>query len=67
MLRLDQGPCGRAFLPSSAKDFVPEGVVLRPPSFSIAPLETFALWSRGNVDPLIQRVLNLLKGVSGEL
>ena len=58
---------GCAFLPSSAKDFVPEGVVLRPPSCSIPPLETFALWSRGNVDPLIHRVLNLLKEVSDDL
>jgi len=46
---------GCAFLPSSAKNFVPEDVVLRPPSFSIAPLDTFALWSCGNVDPLIRR------------
>ena len=64
---LTKARAGCAFLPSSAKDFVPEGVVLRPPSFSIAPLDTFALWSRGNVDPLIHRVLNLLKEVSGDL
>jgi DNA-binding transcriptional LysR family regulator len=47
---------GIAFLPSSAKEFVPEGIVLRPPSFSIAPLDTFALWSHGNVDPLVQEI-----------
>jgi len=58
---------GIAFLPSSAKEFVPEGIVLRPPSFSIAPLDTFALWSRGNVDPLVQRVLRLLKEIKKEL
>ena len=58
---------GFAFLPSSAKNFVPEGVVLRPPSFSIRPLDTFALWSRRNADPLIQRVLGLLKEVSRDL
>ena len=58
---------GVAFLPSSAKAFVPVGVVLRPTSCSIRPLQTFALWSRGNVDPLLQCVLNLLKEVSEEL
>jgi hypothetical protein len=55
------------FLPSSAKDFVPDGVVLRTPGFSIGPLDTFALWSRGNVDPLIHRVLGLLKEIRKEL
>jgi LysR family hca operon transcriptional activator len=64
---LTKARMGIAFLPSSAKDFVPEGIVLRPPSFSIAPLDTFALWSRGNVDPLIHRVLNLLKEVRRDL
>ena len=63
---LTKARVGCAFLPSSAKEFVPEGVVLRPPSCSIAPLETFALWSRGNVDQLIHRVLNLLKEVSAD-
>jgi hypothetical protein len=43
---------GFAFLAASAKSFVPEGVVLRAPSFRIRPLETFALWSNGNVNPL---------------
>jgi DNA-binding transcriptional LysR family regulator len=66
-MALTKARTGCAFLPSSAKDFVPEGVVLRPPSFSIAPLETFALWSGGTVDPLIHRVLNLLRKVSEEL
>ena len=58
---LTMARAGFAFLPYGAKNFVPEGVVLRSPSFSIRPLETFALWSRGNVDPLVQRVLSLLK------
>jgi DNA-binding transcriptional LysR family regulator len=64
---LTMSGAGFAFLPSSAKNFVPEGVVLRPPRFSIAPLDTFALWSRGNVDPLVQRVLSLLKEIKKEL
>ncbi|MGA7315343.1 MAG: LysR substrate-binding domain-containing protein, partial [Silvibacterium sp.] len=64
---LTMSGAGFAFLPSSARNFVPQGVVLRPPSFSIRPLETFALWSRGNVDPLIQRVLSLLKELSRDL
>ena len=64
---LTMSGAGFAFLPSSAKNFVHEGVVLRPPRFSIAPLDTFALWSRGNVDPLVQRVLSLLKEIKKEL
>jgi DNA-binding transcriptional LysR family regulator len=64
---LTMARAGFAFLPASAKSFVPEGVVLRAPSFRIRPLETFALWSNGNVDPLIQRVLSLLKEVHRDL
>jgi LysR family hca operon transcriptional activator len=64
---LTMARAGFAFLPASAKSFVPEGVVLRAPSFRIRPLETFALWSNGNVDPLIQRVLSLLKEVRRDL
>ena len=64
---LTMARAGFAFLPYWAKNFVPEGVVLRSPSFSIRPLETFALWSRGNVDPLVQRVLRLLKEIKQEL
>jgi len=64
---LTMNGAGFAFLPSSAKSFVPGGVVLRPPRFSIAPLNTFALWSRGNVDPLVHRVLSLLKEIKREL
>jgi DNA-binding transcriptional LysR family regulator len=60
---LTMAHAGVAFLPYWAKDFVPEGLVLRPPGFSIAPLDTFALWSRGNVDPLVHRVLSLLKEI----
>ena len=58
---------GFAFLPASAKGFVPEGVVLRTPDFSIGPLDTFALWSRGNTDPLVHRVLGVLKEIKREL
>ncbi len=66
-VNLTNARVGFAFLPSSAKDFVPDGVVLRTPAFSIGPLDTFALWSRGNVDPLIHRVLGLLKEIREEL
>ena len=58
---------GYMLLPSSAKDFVSDGVVLRTPGFSIGPLDTFALWSGGNVDPLVHRVLSLLKEIKREL
>jgi DNA-binding transcriptional LysR family regulator len=58
---------GFAFLPYWAKNVVPKGVVLRPPSFSIPLLNTFALWSNGNPDPLVRRVLSLLKEIRKDL
>jgi LysR family transcriptional regulator, hca operon transcriptional activator len=58
---------GVSFMPSSAKDSLPAGIVLRPPTFSIPTLDTFALWSRGNVDPLTHRILGLLKEIKNEL
>jgi DNA-binding transcriptional LysR family regulator len=60
---LTMAGAGFAFLPYWAKLSVPEGIVLRPPSFSIAPLDTFALWSSDNPDPLVRRVLSLLKEI----
>jgi DNA-binding transcriptional LysR family regulator len=66
-INLTKARVGYMFLPSSAKDFVPDGVVLRTPGFSIGPLDTFAIWSRGNVDPLVHRVLSLLKEIKREL
>jgi hypothetical protein len=64
-VNLTRARVGIMFLPSSAKDFVPDGVVLRTPGFSIRPLDTFALWSPGNVDPLIHRVLGPRIGLRG--
>jgi DNA-binding transcriptional LysR family regulator len=64
---LTMASAGFAFLPYWAKNLVPDGVVLRSPSFSIAPLDTFALWSRGSVDPLVQRVLILLREIGTDL
>ena len=58
---LTMARAGFAFLPASARNFLPDGVILRAPSFAIRPLETFALWSRGNIDPLVQRVLSILR------
>lgn len=58
---------GFAFLPYWAKNVVPEGVVLRPPSFSIAPLDTFALWSAGSLDPLVRHVISLLGEIRKDL
>jgi DNA-binding transcriptional LysR family regulator len=66
-VNLTKARVGYMFLPSSAKDFVPDGVVLRTPGFSIGPLDMFALWSRGNVDPLVHRILSLLKEIKREL
>ena len=66
-VNLTKARVGFMFLPSSAKDFVPDGVVLRTPGFSVGPLDTFALWSGGNLDPLVHRVLSLLKEIKREL
>jgi DNA-binding transcriptional LysR family regulator len=66
-VNLTKARAGYMFLPCSAKDFVPDGVVLRPTGFSIGPLETFALWARSNVDPLVHRVLSLLKEIKKDL
>ena len=66
-INLTKARVGFMFLPSSARNFVPDGVVLRTPNFSIGPLDTFALWSRGNVDPLVHRILGLLKEIKREL
>ena len=66
-VNLTKARVGYRFLPSSAKDFVPDGVVLRTPGFSIGPLDTFALWSSGNVDPLVHRILSLLKEIKRKL
>ena len=66
-INLTKARVGYMFLPSSVRGFVPDGVVLRTPGFSIGPLDTFALWSRGNVDPLVHRILSLLKEIKKEL
>jgi hypothetical protein len=66
-VNLTESRAGYVFLPASAKDFVPDGVVLRTPGFSIGPVDTFALWSRGNIDPLVHRVLSLLKEIKKKL
>jgi hypothetical protein len=34
---------------------------------SLSVLWTFALWSRGNVDPFVHRILSLLKDIKREL
>jgi DNA-binding transcriptional LysR family regulator len=64
---LTMAGAGFAFLPYWAKNAIPEGIVLRPPSFSIAPLDTFALWSSDNPDPLVRRVLSLLKEIRKDI
>jgi DNA-binding transcriptional LysR family regulator len=66
-VNLTRARVGYVFLPSSEEDFVPDGVVLRTPGFPIGSLDTFALWSRGNVDPLVHQVLSLLKEIKREL
>ena len=66
-MALTMARAGFAFLPYGARNFVPDGVVLRPPGFSIRTLETYAMWSSGTVDPLVQRVLSLFKEIRRDL
>jgi DNA-binding transcriptional LysR family regulator len=52
---------GFAFVPESADKFWHRGVIFRPLDAVVPKLETVALWSRGNADPLVRRVLEILR------
>jgi hypothetical protein len=65
-VNLTNARVGFAFLPVSAKTLFPMGSCCELQIFSIGPLDTFALWSRGNVDALVHRILSLLKEIRME-
>jgi DNA-binding transcriptional LysR family regulator len=54
---------GFAFVPASAEKLSPKGVVFRPLSIDVPPFETVAFWFRGSIDPLVNRVLEILRQV----
>ena len=52
---------GFAFVPESADRLSPRGVTFRPLNAVVPKFETVALWLRGTSDPLVRRVLEILK------
>jgi DNA-binding transcriptional LysR family regulator len=50
-----------AFVPASAQELSARGVVFRPLKADVPPLETVALWSNASPDPLVPRVLDILR------
>jgi DNA-binding transcriptional LysR family regulator len=52
---------GFAFVPESADRLAPRGVTFRPLNAVVPKFETVALWLRGTSDPLVRRVLEILK------
>jgi DNA-binding transcriptional LysR family regulator len=57
---------GFAFVPASAERLSPKEVAFRPLNVTVPCFETVALWSRGSLDPLVHRVLTLLKEISAD-
>ncbi len=45
---------------------VGKGVVFRPLKADVPPLETVALWSNASPDPLVARVLDILRRLGSE-
>jgi DNA-binding transcriptional LysR family regulator len=54
---------GFAFVPESADKFGHGEVIFRPLDAVVPNLETVALWLRGSADPLVRRVLEILKQI----
>jgi DNA-binding transcriptional LysR family regulator len=55
-----------AFVPASAQELSARGVVFRPLKADVPPLETVALWSNASPDPLVARVLDILRRLGSE-
>jgi DNA-binding transcriptional LysR family regulator len=54
---------GFAFVPESADKLGQREVIFRPLDAVVPKLETVALWSRGSADPLVRRVLEVLRQI----
>jgi DNA-binding transcriptional LysR family regulator len=57
---------GFAFVPESADILWPQEVIFRPLDAVVPKLETVALWLRGSADPLVRRVLEILRQIYAE-
>jgi DNA-binding transcriptional LysR family regulator len=62
-LALAAANAGFAFVPASALHLTPKGVVLRPLAMDVPAFKTVALWSNQSPDPLVQRVLGILRTI----
>jgi DNA-binding transcriptional LysR family regulator len=65
-LALASANAGFAFVPASAQELSARGVVFRPLKADVPPLETVALWSNASPDPLVARVLDILRRLGSE-
>jgi DNA-binding transcriptional LysR family regulator len=54
---------GFALVPESANRLSPRGVIFRPLNAVVPKFETVALWLRGTSDPLVRRVLEILRQI----
>ena len=54
---------GFALVPESANRLSPRGVIFRPLNAVVPKFETVALWLRGSTDPLVMRVLEILRQI----
>jgi DNA-binding transcriptional LysR family regulator len=57
---------GFAFVPESAGKFCHREVIFRPLDAVVPKLETVALWLRGSADPLVRRVLEILRQIHAD-
>jgi LysR family hca operon transcriptional activator len=57
---------GFAFVPESADKLWPQEVIFRPLDTIVPKFETVALWLRGNADPLVRRILEILRQIYAE-
>jgi DNA-binding transcriptional LysR family regulator len=65
-LALASANAGFAFVPASAQELSARGVIFRPLKADVPPLETVALWSNASPDPLVARVLDILRRLGSE-
>jgi DNA-binding transcriptional LysR family regulator len=57
---------GFAFVPESADILWPQEVIFRPLDAVVPKVETVALWLRGSADPLVRRILEILRQIYAE-
>jgi DNA-binding transcriptional LysR family regulator len=62
-IALAAGNAGFAFVPESADKLCPQEVIFRPLDAVVPKFETVALWLRGSADPLVRRVLEILRHI----